>query len=256
MLRFDEIELLPETEELLCGMVEAALAAKPAGRLFIFSAHMRGNVLISTGPPRRDWADIDEAALQDLAAYGLLQRGFSSKGTPNYRVSNDGYRYYRYLQARRGTHLEQLEETIRAHLDGARFSSRYPRTAGGMSQAFDLLWQGDTDNTRVSELGADLRGAMQDFATELLARQRVESETSAEKPVQRLEEAIAQLENRLGEREPAVLAALVNLADATLRQVQRVHHVRDEGAIDQWDELRRAAFVLAFLMYEFDLAVG
>lgn len=254
-IRFEDIEFLPETEDLFREMVEASMAvANPSGRRFLLAKHLGGNSLVLAGPPRRDWKDADEAALTDLVAYGLLQADYGSRGTPNYRVSNDGHRYYRYLQRRRGTALAQIETTIRRSIEDENFAQRYPRAILGLGKATDLLWEGTTDDRAASELGAALRAALQDFANELLERLGIKTEVSKEKPVQRLRVAGESIADRIGEREPAVLNALVELASAELREVQRIHHVRDEGSVDRWDELRRATFVLGLLMYELDRA--
>ncbi|MDP8927649.1 MAG: hypothetical protein M3O70_03485 [Actinomycetota bacterium] len=88
---------------------------------------------------------------------------------------------------------------------------------------------------------------------ELLQHLAVASDVSREKPIQRLREATAAVADRVGPRETAVLEQLVELADVTLKQVQRVHHIRDESKpIAGWDELRRTGFVLAMLMHELD----
>jgi hypothetical protein len=256
-IRFEDIEFLPETEALFCEMVETTMeSTKASGRLFILAQHMGGNHMIFAGPPRRDWEDVDEGGLNDLANYGLLQLDYSSRGTPNYRVSNDGHRYYRYLQERRGTPMAQVEETIHRLIDGEAFARRYPKTVSSLGKATQLLWRGETDDQTASELGAALRAALQDFADEYLQRLRVQSKISREQPISRLRDAIDTIRDRIGAREPAVIDKLVELADVELREVQRIHHVRDEGPVGRWDEMRRATFVMTLTIYELDRAAG
>jgi hypothetical protein len=256
-IRFDDIEFLPETEALFCEMVETTMkATRASGRQFVIAQHMGGSHMIFVGPPRRDWEDVDEGALTDLATYGLLQLGYSSRGTPNYRVSSDGHRYYRYLQERRGTPVVQVEEMIRRLIDGEAFSRRYPKSVAALSKATQLLWTGETDDQTASELGAALRATLQDFVDELLQRLGVHSTLSREQPISRLREAVDAIRDRIGAREQAVMNKLVELADVELREVQRIHHVRHEGPVKGWDEMRRATFVLTLLIHELDLAAG
>lgn len=254
---FASLEFLPENERLFCEMVEASMeATKASGRLFLFLAHMGGNSLVFAGPPRRSWEEVDEGALTDFVTYGLLHLDYGGRGTPNYRVSNDGYRYYRYLQERRGTPIVQIEETVRRFLDGEDFAQRYPKATQALGKATSLLWTGELDDQHVSELGAAMRAALQDFTVEFLAQLGVAAEASPEKPIQGLKNAVDRLSDRLGEREPAVLKALVDLAEVELREIQRIHHVRDEGKVHTWDELRRATFLLTLVMYELDHAAA
>jgi hypothetical protein len=256
-ISFEDIEFLPETEALFCDMVEATMeAVKSSGRLFLLSKHSGGNSLILVGPPRRDWHDIDEAALNDFAVYGLLQIDYGSRGNPIYRVSNDGHRYYRYLQERRGTPIDQVETTIRTFFEGERFALRYPRAVSALGKATEILWKGKNDDQTASELGAALRAALQDFTDEFLQRLGIQSQESQERPIHRLRGIVDAIAGRTGGREPPVLRALVGLAHVELREIQRIHHVRDVGEVESWDELRRATFVLTFLMYELDRAAG
>ncbi|MDP8927650.1 MAG: hypothetical protein M3O70_03490 [Actinomycetota bacterium] len=54
---------------------------------------------------------VDRGALDDLTDLGLLRLRYSSgrSRTPNYRLTNDGRRYYQWLQEQRGQPIEQVE---------------------------------------------------------------------------------------------------------------------------------------------------
>ncbi len=255
-LPFASIDLPPETEQLFVEMAEATLSSTtPAHRMFMLAVHLGGNRLVFAGQPRRDWKDVDPGALDDLASLGLLRKSFGGRGTPNYRLTNDGRRFFEWLMSQRGEPIRQVEQTVRTWLGSEGFASRYPAASASLGRAFEQLWHGETDDQAVSGYGADLRAALQDFASELQGHLKLDSSTSREKPVDRLAEAVEALADRVGEREEAVLAQLVELCRVTLRQVQRIHHVRAEGELSGWDELRRAGFVLVMVVHELDRAV-
>lgn len=100
-LPFASIDLPPETEQLFVEMAEATLSSTtPAHRMFMLAVHLGGNRLVFAGQPRRDWKDVDPGALDDLASLGLLRRSFGGRGTPNYRLTNDGRRFFEWLMSR------------------------------------------------------------------------------------------------------------------------------------------------------------
>lgn len=255
-LPFAAIDLTPETEQLFVEMAEATVSSTtPAHRMFMLAEHLGGNHLVFAGKPRRDWKDVDPGALDDLASLGLLRKDFGGGETPNYRLNNDGRQFFEWLMNQRGEPIRQVETTVRTSLGSEGFARRYPASSASLGRAFEQLWHGETDDQSVSAYGADLRAALQDFAIELHEHLNLESPTSREKPVDRLAEAVEALADRVGEREEAILTQLVELCRVTLRQVQRIHHVRAQGRLSGWDALRRAGFILALVVHEFDRAV-
>lgn len=257
---FDAIDLEPEAKQLFCDMATAVLEADPRSeRMFMLAVHLGGNQLIFVGEPRRTWKDVDRGALDDLVELGLLRKGHGGgrSPTPNFRLRNDGRRYYQWLQQQRGQPVDQVQETVVSWLEGERFAVRYPRTSESLGRAFAALWSGEQDDQTVSRMGADLRSGLQDFADELLQRLGVESTISQEKPLDRLGESVNAVAHRVGPRETAVLEQLVELARVTWKQTQRLTHMRDEELpMSGWDELRRTGFVLAMVMHELDRATG
>lgn len=257
---FATIDLETEAERLFCEMAETALEADPKSeRMFMLAVDMEGNQLVFVGDPQRTWTDVDRGALDDFVELGLLRKGFGSgrARTPNYRLRNDGRRYHQWLQQERGQPMDQVEEAVTEWLDGERFAARYPRASVSLGKAFAALWSGDQGDQTVSSMGGDLRSGLQEFTDELLERLALESATSPEKPLERLDEAVRAVADRVGPRETAVLEQLVELTRAIWKQTQRLTHVRDEEEpLAGWDELRRTGFVVAMVVHELDRAVG
>lgn len=256
-LPFASVDLTPETQQLFVEMAEATLnSTTPAHRMFLLAQHLGGNNLIFSGEPRRDWKDVDPGSLDDLAGLGLLRKGFGGgRGTPNYQLTNDGRRFFEWLMSQRGEPVRQVERGVQAWLGSEGFARRYPTASISLGRALEQLWRGETDEQTASAYGADLRAALQDFAAEVHGQLKLDSSANREKPIDLLEEAVEALADRIGQREKAVLTQLVALCDATLRQVQRIHHVRAEGKLRGWDELRRAGFVLTMVVHELDRAI-
>ncbi len=244
--------LTDEAQELFCEMCSAHVDAGSGDRLFIRSDTMSGTGLIfSGGDIRRDWHGFDGGAIEDLASYGLLHTGYSSRGTPNYRLSGEGQRFYRWLMGQRGAPITQAETEVQHLLAGEQFASGHPSGAHHLGEAFSLLWSGETDDKTVSEIGDHLRKAIMDITSDVAGADG----GNQEKPIQRLA-ARLQSASGLSEREAAALTQLVELGRAVFHLDQRLNHIRDESDKGQplraWDEVRRAAFLTAFICYELD----
>jgi hypothetical protein len=249
--------LTPEARTLFAEMVDAHLASAGTGdRLFIRSDSMTGTGMIFTGgaPAQRNWRNFDGGAIDDLLSYGLLHLDYSSRGTPNYRVSGEGLAFYRWLMERQGEALAQVEDNVQRLVWGDEFAKAHGGAAHHLREAFDLLWTGRTDDQVVSEVGDHLRKALMDMTNDVVG---VETGGKQEQPIDRLDRWLADSSGMAG-REAAVIRSLVELARAVLRLDHRLNHIRDEADKGEppatWEEARRAAFTTAFVCHELDRA--
>ncbi len=249
---FDDLaqRLTPEAAELFEEMASAHLEST-GDRLFIRADSAAGTHMIFTGEgSARRFSNFDGGAVQDLLAWGLLHQGHSRRGTPNYRVTGEAVRFYRWLMQSRGTAIDQVEQQVKRVTDGAHFAEAHPGGAHHLREAFELLWSGRTDEQVVSEIGDHLRKALMDATTDL-----VRCDTGGqERPIQRLKAHLDSL--HLPSREAEVLVQVVELARVVLRLNHRLNHIRDEADQGEpgasWEEIRRAAFATAFACYELD----
>jgi hypothetical protein len=242
--------LTSEAQQLFKEMVEAHLSAGPGDKLFIRADSLSGTGMVFTGGgSRRNWRGFDGGAIEDLVGYGLLHLGFSSQGTPNYRVGGEGLAFYRWLMQDEGAAVDQVGEQVQRFVSGSDFATKHPGSAHHLQQAFALLWEGRTDTQVVSEIGDHLRKALMDISTDTVGPA---AGGEQEKPIERLQ---AHLQSQsLGEREQVVLTQLVEVARVVLRLDHRLNHVRDEKdkghPAATWEEMRRASFLTALVAYE------
>ncbi len=242
--------LTPEALALFREMAAAHIEGT-GDRMFIRADTMGGTHMIFTGEgPHRQFSGFDGGAVEDLVGWSLLRVGFSGRST-NYRITGEAQRFYRWLMQSEGSAVEQVEEEVRRVITGSKYASRHQGAAHHLSEAFELLWGGRTDDQVVSEIGDHLRKALMDATTDV-----VESTSAGEqeKPIQRLQNHIAGLD--LPSREADVISQIVELARVVLRLDQRLDHIRDEMDSGKpgtsWDEIRRASFTTAFVCYELD----
>lgn len=241
--------LTPEALELLRQMAAAHLESS-GDRLFISADSIAGTELLFTGDgSTREFKNFDGGALQDLTTWGLLHLAFGGRGTPNYRVSAEGLRFYRWLLDEAGSPVDQLEQDVRRTIDSASFSEAHPGGAHHLREAFALLWEGRTDDQVVSEIGDHLRKSLMDVASDVVG-----AAGEQERPVQRL--GIYIDSRGLSAREAEVARQLVEFVRVVLRLDHRLNHIRDEADQGEpetsWDEIRRAAFTTAFACSELD----
>jgi hypothetical protein len=86
--------------EALEGTYALATFTPPMGRHRADSAG--GTHMIFTGErSSRQFSNFDGGAVQDLLAWNLLHLGYSRRGTPNYRVTGEALRFYRWLMQNR-----------------------------------------------------------------------------------------------------------------------------------------------------------
>ena len=251
--QFDDLasRLRPEALNLFREM---ALAHREStgDRFFLFNATFSGTSLNFTGKGSiRQFNEVDQGTLDDLADLALLRVEFSPKGTPSYRVTGQGQNFYRWLTQNEGTAIEQVEEEARRVIDGSEYARAHPRASHHLREAFELLWGRQTGDEVVSEVGEHLRKALMDATSDVVGS---EVQGSQEKPIERLRNYLEGL--ALPAREAAVVSQIVELARAALWLDQRLNHIRDESDRGEpamsWEEIRRAAFVTAFTCYELD----
>lgn len=252
MLRFDQIDLDPEQRELFMHMAEAFRDAPRTRRRFMLSQSLAGASLHGPGGPVTDVAPND---LDVLARYGLLMTTYGSRGTPNYDVSPDGLRYYRYLRERQNEPVEQVEEAIRGLVDASWFIARFPDAHGKWSAAVELLWSDDAEQ-QLSNIGHLTREALQEFAQALAVSHGLEGDVPADK-----QKTVARVRAVLDERgvtgtRARFLESLLAYFGEVTDLVQRQEHAgQKEGEPIQWEDARRVVFQTMSVMYEVARAV-
>lgn len=250
---FDRLSqrLTPEALELFEEMASAHLEST-GDRMFISADSAAGTHMIFTGKgSSRRFSDFDGGAVQDLLVCGLLHQGYGGRGSPNYRVTGEALRFYRWLMESRGSAIDQVEQQIRRIAEGYDFAKVHPGAAHHLREALELLWSGRTEEQVVSEIGDHLRKALMDTTTDVVGR---DAGGEQEKPIQRLKVHLDGL--HLAEREADTVVQVVELARAVLRLNHRLNHIRDEADQGEpnssWEEIRRATFATTLACYELD----
>lgn len=220
-------------------------------KLFLLSESAAGASLNFMGKGwSRSFDGFDLGRLDDLVSLGLLQAGHGGN-TRNFRVASEGELFCGWLMQEEGSAVEQIEAEIRRVTSGPEYAKAHPGAAHHLREAFELLWNGQTDDQVVSEVGDHLRKALMDMTNDVVGP---DAPGLQEAPVERLRKHLEGL--NLPSREAEVLSQVVELARVVLRLDHRLNHVRDEsdkGEPDvSWDEIRRAAFTTAFACFELD----
>lgn len=249
---FEELanRLTPEALDLFQEMA-GAHTESTGDRLFIRADSAAGTHMIFSGEgSSRQFSKFDGGAVQDLLGWGLLHLGHNRRGTPNYRVSGEGQRFFRWQQGR-GSAIDRVEQEVRRVTDSSAFAEAHPGASHHLREAFELLWGAKTDEQVVSEIGDHLRKALMDTTTDVVGS---EGGGQQEKPIPRLKAHLESL--RLPVREGEVVAQVIELARVVLGLDQRLNHIRDEADKGEpkatWEEIRRAAFATALTCYELD----
>lgn len=244
--------LTPEALKLLEDMAGAHLEST-GDRMFLRADSAAGTHMIFTGDgSRRQFNDFDGGAVEDLISWCFLHLSYGGRrGTPNYRLSGEALRFYRWLMQRQGSAVAQVEEEVRRVAEGSGFAEAHPGGAHHLREAFELLWAGRTDEQVVSEIGDHLRKALMDVTTDVVGPDNLGGQ---EKPIQRLKSRLEEL--HVPRREADVLVHIVELARVVLRLDHRLNHIRDEADQGEpgasWEEIRRATFTTALVCYELD----
>lgn len=236
--------------DLLRGMIDLHLAAGSGSRFFIFSQTFGGSSLHFVASEAQQTLDnVDKGALTNLVAYGLLHLEYTSRATPNYRVSAEGVAFYRWLRQQDGQAIDQVQISILRLVDSQQFASSHPSASQLLNEVFQLLWSDRSDMSWVSEIGDHLRKALMDTVSDLV----VKDDNTPERPVDRLRQGLQRLPH-LHERERRMIEQLISLTQAVISLDNRLVHVRDEEhkgePVPTHNEVRRAAFLTAITCVE------
>lgn len=231
--------------------MSAAHLESTGDRFFILTSTFGGASLHFVGKgsgSRHTFGDVDPGALNDLASWNLLHIEYGQRD-PNYRVTGEGQRFYRWLMLREGSAVEQVEAVVRRLISGSEYAKAHPNPSHHLREAFELLWSGLTDDPVVSEIGDHMRKALMDAVSDLVG---LDAGGWQEEPISRLKDHVVGL--GLATREAEVVSRLVDLARSVLRLDNRLVHIRDETDRGErradWEEIRRAAFATSFVCYE------
>ena len=244
-IRFDDILVSDDQKELLAVMVEAQRAVPKDRRFpFLLSTTSDGSHLIHEGLPGNVGAHSGD--LDTLAEKGLLRPSFSSGGTPNYDVTNEGFAYYEWTRTAEGQPLENVEAEVRRFLDSDIFRRRHAKALERWRNAGERLWGADDDAT-FTEIGHVCREAIQAFAEDVGAA----GNPDPTKTVDRIRYAFVSLD--VGSRTRAFAEALLvywgTVSDLIVRQE---HGATKEGEPLSWEDARRCVFQTALVMFEID----
>lgn len=242
-------ELLPEQQELLVAMVEAARGVPRQKRHpFMLLRSMRGDSLLHNGFPNRshDMFVGDFVALQRA---GLLHH----INKEAYDVAPQGYSYYKELKRRSGDPVERVTSDVRRYLDSGQFEKRHPIAHAKWSQAEALLW-GDDAPGQLTAIGHHCREAVQAFATELVNEFKPpQVDPDPQHEIRRVEAVLKHRAQRLGETEGRFLDALFHYWRTLSALVQRQEHGATRNKEDlRWEDARRLIYQTANVMYEID----
>lgn len=245
------MELEPEQTQLFFDMVEAAREAPRDEREWYVFVLAVGDVLQGPGGQRA----VLLSDIHELERVGLLRRAPGSDEA--YLIPPEGYTRYAEMKREEGEPIERVEEQPRRLLDGQAFQAAFPRASSLWREAEALLWSAESD-ADLTTIGHKAREAMQAFATELIGLyEPPEVEPNPVLVNRRLGAVIAASEPRLGEKRAALLKALGDYSEATMRIVQRQEHGgQKEGQPLVWQDARRVVFHVAVVMLDFSVMLG
>jgi hypothetical protein len=204
--------------------------------------------------------DQNEVYLGDveaLAAAGLLNLTYGSRGTPQFDITPLGFRYYEHCRISTGRPPERVEEAVRSYLDSEAFSRRYPQTHVKWTEAERLLWSTDSAQ-QLTTVGHLCREALQFFATALVERMNPpDVDKDPAHTIARLRGVLALLRKNAPDATCGLLDALLAYWGAVSDLVQRQEHgAQKEGQELLWGDARRVVFHTALVMYECEHLIG
>lgn len=252
--------LLPDQEELLVTLVEAARRVPRFEQQFMLLSfetdQQIGTIDSIMGAGLSGQVRVLGDDVWALKNHGLVQGSFNLDGSGRFTVTAEGFAHYEQLRQRGTEATAAVEAEIRRHLDGERFTRRYPEAYERLSAAEAMLWQAKPEDD-FTTIGHKLREAVQQFATTLVEAHRPAArEEDPAKTKNRLRAVLEMHRHELGDRRAALLDALVEYQDAVNGVIQRLEH-GDQKPNDPltWEDARAAVFQTLSFMFEFDRAL-
>jgi hypothetical protein len=251
--------LLPEQEELLVTLVEAARNVPRPQQQFVLYVDSGPDQIAGTraaivGEPLEGELAVLEGDVQALFNAGLLDRGTMIWGEPTqpFTISAAGFAHYEEMRQRPADPGVAIEEETRRYLDGT-FKDRFPEAYARLAAAEQMLWKADAADNYTT-IGHKLREATQQFATEMVQRHQVaDAQPDPAKTKNRLRAVVESQRDRLGTARSDLLKALAEYQDAVNDLVQRQEHGDQKpGEALTWEDARAAVFHTALLLYEYD----
>jgi hypothetical protein len=239
-----------EQEDLLLEMVDAARTAPRAEQQWHLGGEYQAPNELS-GP----WGT-RPVLLRDVEI--LHNAGYLDAVHENYVYGNDyvitaiGYYNADAIREARSPGFRRQENELRRLLDSTVFREAYPNSFARWAEAETLLRSASSER-ELTTIGHKAREAMQEFATEIVARyEPAEVDADPALVKRRLGAVIAMFRPQLGKARANLLEALGDYAEAAIDIVQRQEHgAQKEGHALTWQDGRRVVFHVASLMYEF-----
>ncbi|MBA3735853.1 MAG: hypothetical protein H0W90_11775 [Actinobacteria bacterium] len=250
--------LLPEQEELLVTLVEAARKVPRHQQQFM---HMSFTTDQQIGSMDSVIGDAIDGQLQvlgsdmvELSAHRYIRYGSHAWGDSAipFTITADGFHHYEALRDRSKDTLNAVEEEVQRYLDGT-FAERFPAAYERLQAAEQMLWQSDP-SPNFTTIGHKLREAVQQFATAMLDRHGPEDvDGDPTKTKNRLRAVIEMRREELGTAKTSLLQALIDYQDAVNEMVQRQEHGDQKpGGGLTFEDARAAVFQTAMLLHEYD----
>jgi hypothetical protein len=193
-------------------------------------------------------ARIYEGDLQVLGRIGLVILTSDDRYLTKIDVSPQGFAYYAELKRRSGQPIERQTTDVKSYLDSAAFKMRHPASYAKWAEAEQMLWVSDSE-AQFTTIGHKCREAMQEFATELVARYRPsDPDLDVTHVKKRLKAVLAHQTQQTGDTVSHYLGALADLWDALNDLVQRQEH----GHALTSEDGRRVVLQTAVVMFEID----
>ena len=171
-----EILLEPVQKELLITVVEASRNTPTDKRQkFLVSQTHGGGDLIHPSVPK-DKTQVYFGDVEALDQEELIALGYSSRGTPSFDVTPQGFKYYEYLKGKLGEPVERIEKTIKNYLDTDSFIKKHPKAYEKWNLAEELLWKTDSKK-QLTLIGHLCREAVQEFSDSLNSSHKITNET-------------------------------------------------------------------------------
>ena len=255
---FPDVDIMPEQEELLVRLVEAARAVPSDEREnFLHIEFGGGDLLFHPGFPVAKQAEVITQDLDILYRNDLLDMSINKSGNREYWLTPLGFRYYQFLKTREGSPIEQIGREVRSLIESEGFATRYPEANARWLAADQLLWRADSDKDATT-IGHLCREAMQAFATELLGRFDIEdADQDPAHVVARIRAVLEKAGSGLGATEGQLLEAILNYWGAVTDITQRQEHgAQREGEPLVWEDSRRVVFQTGVVFYEFDRSLA